>query len=103
MLDMSGLYRNVVGAAARQLDRQGREAREERLRRSRSEQSRTVDHLRALGVVKFRRRAASLESDGDEQVGFLGDLRFVVGPHGSIKVEGYIDPDKAVGLAKLYR
>lgn len=66
-------------------------------------QSQMVDRLKDLGVTKFRRRYLSLGGSEQEIVGFLGDLRFVICPQGSIKIEGYVDPDKAVALAKLYQ
>ena len=69
----------------------------------RAEQALTIDRLKALGVRKFRWRAVSVGAPAEEAVGFLGELRFVVGPHGSIRLEGYVDPDKAMGLARLYQ
>ena len=78
-------------------------ARRERRDRARAEQMLTVDQLKTLGVSKFRQRTGAFGATAEEAIGFLGDLRFIVGPHGSIKLEGYIDPDKAVGVAKLFR
>lgn len=83
-----------------------RQRREARLLAEQAQAS-TIDQLRAVGVAKFKRqKPATRRGAGaliDDTVGYLGDLRFIVGAHGSIQLEGYIDPDKAQGLAKLYR
>ena len=104
MKEMWRRYREFICAATGcETCKERQRDRKERRRRARDEQMWTVDQLKTLGVSKFRHRPGGLGSTTEEAIGFLGDLRFIVGPHGSIRVEGYIDPDKAMGVAKLFR
>lgn len=79
------------------------ERREARRRAVPDAQKHTIDRLKALGVSRFRRRWLSMGTAREEAVGFLGELRFIVDPRGAIRLEGYVDPDKAIGVAKLFR